>query len=615
LKEIYLRKKIKVRVDKLARYSDEYINDLKENVDIVDLVSDYLELKKSGNRYKGLCPFHSEKTPSFFVNPDNNFYHCFGCGAGGDSINFVMEIENLTFVESIKMLAERTGMELPDLSDQQRQFYKEREQLFSLNELAARFYNYLLTETEMGKGALNYLKERGFNKADIEKFNLGYAADEWQFVLNFLQKKGFNIDLIKKAGLISEGKNNSHYDKFRNRVIFPIFNNRGEVIAFGGRILETEASYGPKYLNSPETPIFSKKKNLYGLHLAKDSIREDNSCIIMEGYTDVIQAHKNGFKNSIASLGTAFTEEQAKLIHRYAENAYIAYDADTAGNKATLRGLDILSSTGINVKVIQLKEGSDPDQLLKNEGKELFNKFIEEAVNLIDFKINMIIKNKNLSEPGIRKKVLRSIVELLSKVKDNLEREIYIERAAAKTNFKAEVLAAEVDKEFKENKSRNYQRNREKQNKQVEKKFDLYSQLSYYQKVEEEVLAHFISNPDLREELAARISKNDFNGRTSQLAEFLFKGSVISNSVQLDKVKNNLGDELLSYWSEILVKQDNTLSKDHILELADYLSSKRVSKNKKKLCSLLSRKELSLDKLNRILLTFYSLNYNIERRD
>jgi DNA primase len=602
-------------VDKLTRYSDEFIDELKENVDIVDLVSDYLELKKTGNRYKGLCPFHSEKTPSFFVNPDNNFYHCFGCGAGGDSINFVMEIENLTFIESIKMLAERSGMELPDMSNQQRQVYKEREELFSLNKLAARFYNYLLTDTNMGKEALEYLNDRGFDENDIKKFNLGYAADEWQLLLNFLKKKDFSIHLIEKAGLISEGNNNSHYDKFRNRVMFPIFNNRGEVIAFGGRILNGEDGYGPKYLNSPETPLFSKKKNLYGLHLAKDHIRKENSCIIMEGYTDVIQAHKKGFKNSIASLGTAFTEEQAKLIRRYAENAYIAYDADTAGNKATLRGLDILNDTGINVKVIELEEGSDPDQLLKNEGSEAFNELIEKAVSLIDFKINMIVKDKNLSEPGIRKKVLRSMVELLSEVEDNLEREIYIERAAEKTNFKADVLAEEVEKEFKKNKRRNYISNREKQNKQKEKTFDLYSQLSYYQKVEEEILAHFISDPSLREELASKISKNDFNGRTAQLAERLFKGSVISNSIHLDKIKEDLEAELLSYWSEILVKQDNSLNKNRILDLADYLSSKRISKNKKKLCRLISKKELSLDKLNRILLTFYSLNYNIERRD
>lgn len=602
-------------MDKLTRYSNEFIDNLKENVDIVALISDYLELKKTGNRYKGLCPFHSEKTPSFFVNPDNNFYHCFGCGAGGDVINFVMEIENLTFVESVKMLAERSGMELPDMSNQQRRVYKEREELFSLNKLAARFYNYLLTDTNMGKKALEYLNNRGFDEADINKFNLGYAADEWQILLNFLKKKGFSIDLIKKAGLISEGNNNSYYDKFRNRVMFPIFNNRGEVIAFGGRILESEDSYGPKYLNSPETRIFSKKKNLYGLHLAKEQIRKTNNCIIMEGYTDIIQAHKNGFENSIASLGTAFTEDQAKLIKRYAENAYIAYDADTAGNKATLRGLDILNDTGINVKVIELEEGSDPDQILRSEGPEAFEKFIEKAVSLIDFKINMVIKDKKLSDPGVRKKVLRSIVELLSEVEDNLEREIYIERAAAKTNFKSDILAEEVEKEFKKNKRRNYKSNREKQNKKKEKRFDLYSQLSYYQKVEEEILAHFISNPSLREELASRISKNDFNGRTAQLAEHLFKGSVISNSIHLDKIKEGLEDELLSYWSEILVKQDNSLNKNRILDLADYLSSKSISQNKEKLCKLLSKKELGLDKLNRILLTFYSLNYNIERRD
>ena len=601
-------------MDKLARYSDEFIDKLKENVNLVDLVSDYLELKKSGSRYKGLCPFHSENTPSFFVNPDNNFYHCFGCGAGGDVINFVMEIENLTFVEAVKMLAERSGMELPDMSDQQRQQYKEREKLFSLNELAARFYNYLLTDTNMGEEALNYLKERGFNDQDIKKFHLGYAADEWRLLLNFLKKKGFSLHLMEKAGLISEGKNNSHYDKFRNRVIFPIFNNRGEVIAFGGRILDSEDSYGPKYLNSPETPIFSKKKNLYGLHLAKDAIREKNSCIIMEGYTDVIQAHKNGFKNSIASLGTAFTEDQAKLIKRYAENSYIAYDADTAGNKATLRGLDILSQTGINVKVIQLEEGSDPDQLLKNEGPEVFEDFIEEAVNLIDFKINMIIKDRNLTDPGVRKKVLKEIVELLGEVKDNLEREIYIERAAAKTEFKEEVLAEEVEKKFKKNKSIKQRKNK-KETKENENKFDLYSQLSYYQKAEEQVLANFINNPALREEIAAKLSANDFNGRTAQLAEHLFKGSVISASVKLEKVKEELGAELSSYWSEILVKQDNSLSKDKILKLADYLSSKRVVKNKKKLCALISKKEIGLDKLNRVLLTFYSLNYNIERRD
>lgn len=599
---------------KLARYSDEFIDELKQNVNLVDLVSDYIELKKTGNRYKGLCPFHSEKTPSFFVNPDNNFYHCFGCGAGGDSINFVMEIENLTFVEAVKMLAERSGMEVPDMSSHERQLYQEREKLFSLNKLAARFYNYLLTETEMGKPALSYLKNRGFDENDIDKFWLGYSPDEWRVLLNFLEKKGFSLNLIKKAGLISEGKNNSYYDKFRNRVMFPIFNNRSEVIAFGGRILDNESDYGPKYLNSPETQIFSKKKNLYGLHLAKDSLREKNSCIIMEGYTDVIQAHKKGFENSIASLGTAFTEDQAKLIKRYAENAYIAYDADTAGNQATLRGLDILSRNGINVKVIDLEEGSDPDQLLKNEGAESFAEFIEEAENLIDFKINMIIKDKDLNEPGVRLKVLKSIVKLLAEVNDDLKREVYLERAAEKTDFKEKVLTEEVEKELKKNKYKE-KKKKSRTNSKEENKYDLYSQLSYYQKIEEEILAYFITNPESREQIAEKVSENDFSGRTAQLAEYLFKGSVISNSVKLGKIKEQLGEKLISYWSEILLKQDNDLNQNKILELAEYISSKRVVKNKKKLCTLLRKKELSLDKLNKILLNFYNLNYNVERRD
>lgn len=604
-------------MNKLARYSDEFIDDLKRNVDLVDLVSDYIELKKTGNRYKGLCPFHNEKTPSFFVNPDNHFYHCFGCGAGGDSINFIMEIENLTFVETVKLLAERTGMELPDLSQHERQRYRVREQLFSINKLAARFYNYLLTETDLGQKARDYLKERSFNAADIDKFFLGYAADEWRVLLNFLQKKGFSLDLIEKAGLISQGNNNSYYDKFRNRLIFPIFNNRSEVIGFGGRILTAEDNYGPKYLNSPETMLFSKKKNLYGLHLAKDSIREKNSCIIMEGYTDVMQAHKKGFENSIASLGTAFTTEQAKLIKRYAENAYIAYDADTAGNKATLRGLDLLSEQGISVKVIELAEDSDPDQLLKEKGAAAFKKLIDESVNLIDFKINMILKGKDLSEPGERLKVLRSIIELLSEVSDDLKREIYLERAAAATDFKEEVLAEELKKELTKNKSRNSALDKEKKNKQKKNKYDLYSQLSYYKNIEEELLAHFISRPPLREELAAKISAKEFNGRNAQLAEKLFKGTVISNSVSLEKIKSELNSELKSYWSEILVKQDNSLAKNKILELADYLSSKRIAANKKKLCALLRKRELNLDKLNKILLNFYDLNYNTEteRRD
>jgi len=597
-------------VEKLARYSDEFIEELKHSIDIVDVVSDYLELKRSGSRFKGLCPFHSEKTPSFFVNQDNNFYHCFGCGAGGDVINFLMEIENLTFSESVKILAERAGMELPDLSEGQRRRYKEREELFELNELAAKFYNYLLLNKEIGRKALSYLNNRGFDEADISSFMIGFAADEWQMLMAFLSKRNYSIDLIYKAGLISKGKNNSYYDKFRNRIIFPIFNNRGQVIAFGGRILDDDG-YGPKYLNSPETPIFSKKKNLYGMHLAKEEIRRSDNCIIMEGYTDVIQAHKKGFKNSIASLGTAFTEEQAKLISRYAENAYIAYDSDTAGNKATLRGLDILSEAGIDVKVVKLPKGSDPDDLLKDENKS-FKKYIDSSLSLVDFKIEMITADKDLDDPGIRFKVLEKIIKLIAEIKSELKREIYIERASEKTNFKKEVLAQEVKKELSKNKKRNSVKNRERINSQ---KDNLYSELNYYQKIEEQILAYFIDKPVLREKIAAKLTEEDFSGRASQIAEMLFQGSVISSSVTIDSIKDQLNDELLSYWSEIIVKQKKGIREERIIELADYLSSRRITENKTKICSLLTEKELNLKKLNRMLITFHKMNYNSERRD
>jgi DNA primase len=523
-----------------------------------------------------------------------------------------MEIENITFSESIKLLAERSNIELPDLNDHQKRRYKEREKLFALNKLAAKFFNYLLLEKNMAKKALDYLKERNFTEEDIKKFQIGYAADEWQMLMSFLQKRDYSIELIYKAGLITEGKNNSYYDKFRNRVIFPIFNNRGEVIAFGGRILDDQSDYGPKYLNSPETPIFSKKKNLYGMHLAKEKIRKTDTCIIMEGYTDVIQAHKYGFENSIASLGTSFTEEQARLIKRYAENAFIAYDADTAGNKATLRGLEILSEAGIDVKVIELPVGSDPDQILINKGKEAFKNHMDNASSLVDYKINMIIKDKNLDDPGIRIKVLKSIIDLISDINSDLKREIYIERAADKTDFSQEVLSVEVKKKAKENKRRNSKFNIEKKNSQPK---NLYAQLSYHQKIEEQILAYFINNPSLREKIADKITEKDFSGRTAQLAALLFQGKIISGSVKIENIKEQLGDELLSYWSEIIVKQKKGLSEEKILKLADYLSSQRVSENKTKICNLLSDKELSLDKLNKMLLTFYKMNYNSERRD
>ncbi len=595
-------------MNKLARYSDNFIEELKFSVDIVDIVSDYLELKSAGNRFKGLCPFHNEKTPSFFVNPDNNFYHCFGCGAGGDVINFVMEIENITFTEAIKILAEKAGIQLPNLSDRERKLYQEREQLFEINKTAARFYNYLLLETELGADSLKYLKNRGFTEDDIDHFQLGYAPDEWKAVLSFLNKREYSLDMIHKAGLISKGKNNSFYDRFRNRIIFPIFNTRGEVIAFGGRVL-TDSEQGAKYLNSPETAIFSKKKNLYGLNRAKKYIREEQRCIIMEGYTDVIQAHKRGIKNAVASLGTAFTDDQAKLIKRYADQALIAYDSDTAGNKATLRGLEILNNHDIDVKVITLPEGSDPDDILRENNLELFNEYIDSAESLVDFKIDMIIKGRNLNDPGVKIKTLKEAAELISGIDNEVEKEIYIERTSQKMNFDKDVLNKEIKMQSNKRKRRNSSRKEEKVDKRRKvKKSDIV-------RIQEQLLSYFITHKHFRSNLSQMISVDDFYGKGKELAKIIWNGPFISDSVSNDKVKSELNEDLKSYWSEIIVKQKSGLNKNKLFNLAKFVAEKNLEVSKNEICNKLNDGKNDLQTLNQMLKKFHSLNYHSERGD
>ncbi|RCW45373.1 DNA primase [Halanaerobium sp. MA284_MarDTE_T2] len=592
----------------MARYSDNFIEELKFSVDIIDVVSDYLELKRAGNRFKGLCPFHNEKTPSFFVNPDNNFYHCFGCGAGGDVINFVMEIENITFTEAVKVLAEKAGIKLPNLTDREKKLYQEREQLFEINKTAARFYNYLLLETELGADSLKYLKDRGFTEDDIEYFQLGYAPDEWKAVLSFLSKREYSLDMIHKAGLISKGKNNSFYDRFRNRIIFPIFNIRGEVIAFGGRVLP-DSEQGAKYLNSPETAIFSKKKNLYGLNRAKKYIRQEQRCIIMEGYTDVIQAHKKGIKNAVASLGTAFTDEQAKLIKRYADQALIAYDSDTAGNKATLRGLEILNNHGIDVKVITLPEGSDPDDILRENNLELFNEYMDKAESLVDFKIDMIIKGRNLNDPGVKIKTLKEAAELISGIDNEMEKEIYVERTSQKMNFDKNVLNKEIKMRSKKKKRKNFSRKEKKIDKRRKvKKSDIV-------RIQEQLLSYFITHKHLRSSLSQIISADDFYGKGKKLAKIIWNGPFISDSVSSDKIKSELGEDLKSYWSEIIVKQKSGLNKDKLFNLAKFVVEKNLEVSKNEICSRLNNGQNDLQTLNQMLKKFHSLNSNSERGD
>ncbi|NLM97219.1 MAG: DNA primase, partial [Halanaerobiaceae bacterium] len=424
----------------MSGINGDFVERIKYSLDIVDIISEYIPLKRTGNNYTALCPFHQEKTPSFTVNPDKQFYYCFGCGSGGDLISFVMEIENISFREALKILAERAGLDLPasDISFQERD-RKERELIFTINKLSAKFYHYLLMESEAGEKAVKYMADRGFDRNDLRSYYLGYAPDGWQALTNFLQKRGFTGEDILKAGLALQGKNGKLYDRFRDRIIFPIYNIRGEVIAFGGRTLK-EAENTPKYLNSPETAVYKKGRNLYGINWALDEMRKTGNVVIMEGYTDVIQAHKHGINNAVASLGTAFTIEQAQLMKRYVSNVYISYDADAAGARATLRGLDILSKEGLNIRVIELPPDKDPDEFIKNEKKAGFGRLMDDAVNLMEFKIKQAAGNYDLSRIDDKITFTKKLAGLLSEINDTIERELHIQNASRKYNIELETL-------------------------------------------------------------------------------------------------------------------------------------------------------------------------------
>lgn len=435
----------------MAYNNDYFLEEIRQRADIVDVISSYVKLKHQGKNFLGLCPFHQEKTPSFNVNREKQLYYCFGCGAGGDIFNFLMEVENLPFMEAAKLLAERYGVPIPDqpMTKARRKSEELREQLFEIHEWAGKFYHYLLLEHNQGKAAREYFEKRGFTRATIEKFRLGSAPQGWTALFHFLKKKGYSDGLLEKSGLVLPGKK-GYYDRFRERAIFTIFNLRGQPIGFGGRVMKPDQQ--PKYLNSPETLLFEKNQNLYGLNFAKDAIRLSKQAIMVEGYTDVITAHQYGVENVIASLGTALTENQARLLARYAEEVYIAYDADTAGQNATLRGLDILKEAGLIVKVIKLPDDSDPDELIREEGKEKFLDLLNNAISLVDFKLRQILEQHDLNNPDGKVKAVQELLPLFLNIDNAIEKDYLIGQIVEGVQISRQAIEEEL-KQFIQEKS------------------------------------------------------------------------------------------------------------------------------------------------------------------
>ena len=423
-------------------YSEELIEEIRSRNDIVDVISGYVRLQKKGSSYFGLCPFHNEKSPSFSVSRQKQMYYCFGCGAGGNVYTFLMEYENFSFVEAVKYLADRAGIELPEVeySKEAKEKADLRASILEVNKLAAKYY-YVQLKSERGKAAYTYLKDRKLSDETITAFGLGYSNKFSDDLYKYLRKKGYSEELIRQAGLINTDEKQGVYDKFWNRVMFPIMDVNSRVIGFGGRVM---GDAKPKYLNSPETPVFDKSRNLYGLNRARTSRKP--YFLLCEGYMDVIALHQAGFTNAVASLGTALTPGHASLIKRYVREVYLTYDSDDAGTRAALRAVPILRDAGISAKVIRMDPYKDPDEFIKNLGAEEYEKRISEARNGFMFSIDMLSRDYDMGSPEGKTAFFRETAKRLMSFEDELERSNYIDAVASEYGVRRESLEKLVAK-------------------------------------------------------------------------------------------------------------------------------------------------------------------------
>ena len=430
----------------MVRYSEELIDEIRNSNDIVDIISQYVILKRSGRNFFGLCPFHKEKTPSFSVSPDKQIFHCFGCGAGGNVIHFISKIENVDFKESLEILADRAGIKLPTLEnnvDSKRLELKEK--VYEINKLVAMYYHETLYKPQ-AKPAQEYVKKRKLDNKALKEFCIGYAENA-NVLYKLLKEKGFTEEEILASDLVIK-KGNNYVDRFKNRLIFPIQDIRNRFIAFGGRVLDNSL---PKYINSPENIVYSKARNLYGLNVAKNT--KTRKLIIVEGYMDTVSLHQRGIDNVVASCGTALTEAQGRLLRKYAEKVIISYDSDSAGQAATLRGLEILNNLGCDIRILQMEGAKDPDEYVIKYGNGRFNDLVENAISLVEFKIKVLKKGLNIENINDKIKFMNEIAKILGGVDNKIEQEIYIDKISSDYNISKEAIYAQINKnEYSNNK-------------------------------------------------------------------------------------------------------------------------------------------------------------------
>ena len=555
-------------------YSEEQIEEVRSRSDIVSVIGRYVRLKRTGSGYTGLCPFHNEKTPSFHVNPARQMYKCFGCGVGGNVLTFVMEYENLTFPEAMEMLAEQAGIDLPkqEMTAQQKQQEGIRLTLLEINKKAARYY-FALLKSPRGKAGYDYLTGRGLTDETILHFGLGFAGQGGGELYQYLKKEGYSDQILKETGLFKMDERGV-YDKFWNRVMFPIMDVNNRVIGFGGRVM---GDAKPKYLNSPETKIFDKSRNLFGLNYAKRGKR--NNMILCEGYMDVIALHQAGFTNAVASLGTAFTEQQANLIRRYTDEVLLTYDSDGAGVKAAMRAIPMLRRAGITGKVIHMEPYKDPDEFIKNLGADEFEKRIEEAQNSFFFEIEVTKRNYSMSDPDQKTKFIHEIARKLLVFEDKIQRNNYLEAVAARYNIKTEDLQQLVVRYGNQMPSGYEEVMEERQQERLRKgrKKESREGISYSYRL---LLSWLIEEPQLFRQISQWIKPEDFEeGLYRTVAKELYEqmekdelepARIIGHFTEVEEQNKVASMFQTSFGSEIQAEEKKKAITDLILKIKEH---------------------------------------------
>ncbi|ADL12232.1 DNA primase [Acetohalobium arabaticum] len=588
----------------MAYLNDEFIDKVRDNNDIIDVISDYTNLEKAGKNYKALCPFHDERTPSFMVNPEKQLYHCFGCGVGGNVFNFMMDIENLDFIEAVEILAQRIGLSLPERKDSSTGESTTKSEIYEIHNWAVKFFNYLLTETNQGSEAYEYLRQRGIKEETIDQFELGYAPDSWRGLFDFLRKKGYSADRIQQAGLIiPQKKGKGYYDRFRNRIIFTINNLRGQAIGFGGRVVDDSH---PKYLNSPQTPVFNKKNILYGLARAKREIKRSGSVVIVEGYTDVITGHQFGIENIVASLGTSLTKSQARLLRRYADRVYIAYDGDVAGENATLRGFNILKNTGLEVYVVNLPVDQDPDEVIRSQGKEEFELLLSEAVSLIEFKLESLLTDRDLTKIEQKVEAVDDIMPVLAGIENEIKQAEYIKKIAGRLDVETGVIKSRL-KKFQQDVSEQDRNYRDRNNKfKSDSKVDSEAESDTQFQFEKKLLELMIKDTQILNLVKAELDSDEFiTDEYQSAAELIFDidnsdWEELINKVNSAEIRQMITEVSLgNYQKEEINEYQLEEAKGYIKKIKEY----QLKMKKERLDAEIEQHEASRDfaKVNQLL--------------